>query len=57
MLLAEKEMIVENEHSKLFHRLSGSTSKQMIEFKDARHELQKEPMKEDIWARTLYFIS
>ena len=28
----------------------------MIEFKDARHELQKEPMKNDIWAKVLQFV-
>lgn len=56
MLLGEKEECVDNRAAKAFHNSSGSDIKQMIEFKDFRHELHKEPNKEELWVRVLQFI-
>jgi alpha-beta hydrolase superfamily lysophospholipase len=56
MMIAEKEFITCNDASKAFFKTSGSEVKQLIEFKDAYHELQKEPNKEDVYAKVLQFI-
>lgn len=56
MLLGEKEECVDNRAAKAFHNSSSSDIKQMIEFKDFRHELHKEPNKEELWVRVLQFI-
>jgi esterase/lipase len=48
MMLAEKEYLVGNSGAKVFHAKSGSTHKQLIEFKGSFHELQKEPNKDDV---------
>lgn len=55
-MLAEKEYLVGNHGAKVFHQLSGSKQKQLIEFKEAYHELQKDPNKDDVHMKVLAFM-
>ena len=53
---AEHEYLVGNEAAKALIMSSSSTHKEYALFKDAYHELQKEPMKVDVIAKALSFI-
>jgi hypothetical protein len=55
-MLAEKEFLVNNPVTRNFISKAGSTTKEVIEFKDTYHELQKEPNKDEIMAKTLEFL-
>ena len=54
---AEHEYLVGNTASKELVMASSSSYKEYALFKDAYHELQKEPMKVDVIARALSFIA
>ena len=56
-MLAEKEKVVDNDNAKAFHLKTNSSNKEMIIFKNAYHELQKEPqIKDEIYAKVLKFV-
>jgi alpha-beta hydrolase superfamily lysophospholipase len=55
-MIAEKEFIVDNQAARLFFNKAGSHIKSIVEFKDAYHELQKEPNKDQVFTEALKFI-
>lgn len=55
-MLAEKEFLVNNRDSRSAIGKAGSTHKEIVEFKDCYHELQKEPNKDEIHAKVLQFV-
>lgn len=46
MMLAEREYLVDNETASLNFEKAGSKIKDLIVYKGAYHELQKEPIKD-----------
>jgi len=56
-MVAEKEYIVENNATRSLFAKTGSEDKEIVEFKDSFHELQKEPNKDEVHAKVLEFMS
>lgn len=57
-MIGEKEKVVDNEGAQVFHSKTPSGVGHLHEFKNAFHELQKEPhIKEELHMRVLDFMS
>eukprot|EP00347_Sterkiella_histriomuscorum_P006574 403352255 len=56
-MLAEKEFLVNNRDTRKLVVKLGSTDKEIHEFKDAYHELQKEPIKDEVHTKVLQFAA
>ena len=57
MMLAEKEAIVSNEGSYVFHQKTQSKKKELVVFPNGFHELQKEPhLKAAVHCKVLKFF-
>ena len=52
-MIAEKDYVVDNKGMKVFHAKSASKDKELYEFKDAFHELHKEPIRDEVLTKTL----
>jgi alpha-beta hydrolase superfamily lysophospholipase len=52
-MLAEKEFLVNNKATRHLIHKAGSQIKEIVEFPNAYHELQKEPNKDEVHAKVL----
>lgn len=55
-MLAENEYLVNNKSNRVGFEKMGSEIKELIEFKGAFHELQKEPIKDQVHQKVMCFI-